>query len=197
MQNALPLSLLALGSYGREQLCLYSDIDLMIVYKDIKGYNTKEIIESLLSMVWDSGLKLGHRVHEVSDLLVASRDDHTIKTAMIESRFIFGSKFIWIETQNQLSLIRKEQQKEFIQTKLDEYQTRHKKYPIQMRANIKEGAGGMRDLNTVYWIASVLFQVSRVRDLVPEHISEKQYAKMMSQMEYIFKLRDALHIVAK
>ena len=197
MQNALPISLLALGSYGREQLCLYSDIDLMIVYKDIKGYNTKEIIESILSMAWDSGLKLGHRVHEVSDLLISSRDDHTIKTAMIESRFIFGSKFIWMETQNQLSLICKENQKEFIHTKLQEYQTRHKKYPIEMRANIKEGAGGMRDLNTVYWIASVLFQATRVRDLVPEHISEKQYAKMMSQMEYIFKLRAALHIVAK
>ncbi len=197
MQNALPISLLALGSYGREQLCLYSDIDLMIVYKDIKGYNTKEIIESILSMAWDSGLKLGHRVHEVSDLLLSSRDDHTIKTAMIESRFIFGSKFIWMETQNQLSLICKENQKEFIQTKLQEYQTRHKKYPIEMRANIKEGAGGMRDLNTVYWIASVLFQVTRVRDLVPEHLSEKQYAKMMNQMEYIFKLRAALHIVAK
>jgi len=197
MQNALPISLLALGSYGREQLCVYSDIDLMIVYKDIQGYNVKEIMESMLSMAWDSGLKLGHRVHEVSDLIDASRSDQTIKTAMIESRFIYGSKFILMETQTQLAFIRKENQKEFIQEKLQEYQMRHKKYPIEMRANIKSGAGGMRDLNTVYWIGSILHQVGRVRDLVPQHIGEKEYAKMMSHMEFIYRLRAALHIVAK
>ncbi len=197
MQNALPLTLLALGSYGREQLCVYSDIDLMIVYKDIPGYNTKAIMESLLSIAWDSGLKLGHRVHEVSDLLEASRSDHTIKTAMIESRFIYGSKFIWMETQNQLSLIRKENQKAFIETKLQEYHDRHKRYPIEMRANIKAGAGGMRDLNTVYWIGSVLHHASRVRDMVPEHIGEQEYNEMMKRMEFIFRLRAALHLVAK
>ncbi len=197
MQNALPITLLALGSYGREQLCVYSDIDLMIVYKDIPGYNSTAIMESILSMAWDSGLKLGHRVHEVSDLVDASRSDHTIKTAMIESRFIYGSKFIWMETQNQLTLIRKENQKAFIETKLQEYHNRHKRFPIEMRANIKEGAGGMRDLNTVYWIGSVLYQVGRVRDLVPQHIGEKEYTKMMNQIEFIFRLRAALHIVAK
>ena len=197
MHNALPLTLLALGSYGREQLCVYSDIDLMIVYKDIPGYNTKAIIESLLSMAWDSGLKLGHRVHEVSDLLEASRSDHTIKTAMIEARFIYGSKFIWMETQNQLTLVRKENPKAFIEIKLQEYHDRHKRYPIEMRANIKAGAGGMRDLNTVYWIGSVLHHASRVRDMVPAHIGEKEYTKMMKRMEFIFRLRAALHLVAK
>ena len=197
MQNALPISLVALGSYGREQLCVYSDIDLMIVYKDIPGYNTKGIMESLLSMAWDSGFKLGHRVHEVSDLLEASRSDQTIKTAMIESRFIYGSKFIWMETQTQLTLIKKENQKEFIQTKLQEYQRRHNKYPIEMRANVKDGEGGIRDLNTVYWIGSVLHQASRVRDMVPQHIGEKEYAMMMTHMEFIYRLRAALHIVAK
>ena len=64
--NQLPITLLALGSYGREQLSVYSDIDLMIVYKDIAGYNIKPIIEKILYISWDAGLKLGHRVHEVS-----------------------------------------------------------------------------------------------------------------------------------
>ncbi len=197
MQNALPLSLIALGSYGREQLCVYSDIDLLIVYKDIKGYNIKEIIESLLSIAWDSGLKLGHRVHEVSDLFQASQDDHTIKTALIESRFIYGSKFIWTETQRELNIIKKRDQKAFILEKLTELHERHKKYPISMRANIKEGAGGLRDVNTLYWIAAILHQVNRVRDLVPTYISEKSYAKMMQNVEFLYRLRVALHLSAK
>jgi len=197
MHNALPISLLALGSYGREQLCVYSDIDLMIVYKDIKGYNSKEIIESLLNMAWDIGLKLGHRVHEVSDLLAASRSDHTIKTAMIEARFIYGSKFIWMETEGELGHIRNEEQKTFIETKIAEYHERHKKFPIEMRANIKEGAGGIRDVNAVYWITTVLYHIRRVHDLVPQYISEEEYASMMENMEFIFRLRAALHLTAK
>jgi len=197
MQNALPIALVALGSFGREQLCVYSDIDLLIVYKDIKGYDHKSIIESMLSMAWDSGLKLGHRVHEVDDLFRASQSDQTIKTALIESRFIFGSKFIWIETQNRLTFIKKENQEVFIQAKLDEYHQRHKKHPISMRADIKNGSGGLRDLNTLYWVASVLHQVTRVKDLVPHFISEKAYSKMMKSVEFLFRLRSALHLVAK
>ena len=196
MQNALPITLVALGSYGREQLCVYSDIDLMIVYKEIPGYNTKAIIESLLSMIWDAGLKLGHRVHEVSDLIDASRSDQTIKSAMIESRFIYGSKFVWMETQNKLAAIKKENQHDFIEAKLQEYHDRHKKLPISMRADIKNGAGGLRDLNTVFWIATVLHQITRVKDLVPAIISEKEYIKMMKSIEFLFRLRSALHLSA-
>ncbi|TNF44306.1 MAG: nucleotidyltransferase, partial [Epsilonproteobacteria bacterium] len=62
MKNSIPLGLVALGSYGREQLCVHSDIDLMLVYKDIPGFNTKEMIEKILYILWDTGLKLGHRV---------------------------------------------------------------------------------------------------------------------------------------
>ena len=69
--NNVPISIIALGSYGREQLSIYSDIDIMIVYKDIKGYNLKEIIENYITMLWDLGLKIGHRVHEINDLFPA------------------------------------------------------------------------------------------------------------------------------
>ncbi|HIM93968.1 MAG TPA: nucleotidyltransferase, partial [Campylobacterales bacterium] len=62
LKNTLPITLLAMGSYGREQLCVHSDIDLMIVYKETKGYNTKEMIEKIIYILWDAGVKLGHRV---------------------------------------------------------------------------------------------------------------------------------------
>jgi [protein-PII] uridylyltransferase len=193
MQNSIPISLLALGSYGREQLSIYSDIDLLIVYKDIKGYNIKEIIESLLSMAWDSGFKLGHRVHEIDDLLPASREDHTIKSSIIESRFICGSKFIWIETQNKIQQIKQDNQEEFIKTKLEEFWQRREKYPIVLRANIKEGVGGLRDLNTIYWIATTLHNVKLVRDLIPM-IDENLYIRLIKSIEFLFRVRVALHL---
>ena len=104
--NNIPISIIALGSYGREQLSIYSDIDIMIVYKDLPGYNIKQIIENFITMLWDLGLKIGHRVHKLKDLFPASNEDITIKTAMLESRFITGSKFLWYETQNELNKIR-------------------------------------------------------------------------------------------
>ncbi|WP_457594639.1 DUF294 nucleotidyltransferase-like domain-containing protein, partial [Hydrogenimonas sp.] len=94
MRNSVPIALVALGSYGREQLCVYSDIDLMIVYKKTPGYNIEEIIEKILYIAWDAGFQLGHRVHEVSELPEVAQSDITIKTALIESRFIIGSNFI-------------------------------------------------------------------------------------------------------
>ncbi len=192
--NTLPITLLALGSYAREQMCVHSDIDLMIVYRDIKGYNIKEIIESLLSLAWDSGLKLGHRVHEIDELLKASRSDHTIKSAMIESRFIHGSKPLWYETQMRINYIKKDDQLSFIQAKLDEYSVRHNKYPIELRANIKDGSGGLRDINAVYWIGSVLHNnIRSVKDLVPI-IDEQKYITLIKSVDFLFRVRIALHI---
>ena len=105
MRSNIPIAFIALGSYGREQLCVHSDIDLMIVYEKNEGYNTAAIIEKFLYLAWDAGLKLGHRVHDVTDLLSASKEDITIKTAMMESRLIIGSPFTLSVTQNHLTAI--------------------------------------------------------------------------------------------
>jgi len=147
MKNSIPIALVALGSYGREQLCVHSDIDLMIVYKEIPGYNTKEMIEKILYILWDTGLKLGHRVHTVEELYEVSKTDITIKTALIESRFIEGSHFIWVDTENSIRNIRKDDPKTFIALKLEEQEKKHKKFPLTMEPNLKEGVGGFRDAN--------------------------------------------------
>ena len=100
MSSSLPITLIALGSYGREQLSVYSDIDLMLVYKKVDGYNIKPMLEKILYLAWDAGLKLGHRVHEVGELLEVSREDITIKTSLIEARMIVGSKSLWFEVEH-------------------------------------------------------------------------------------------------
>ncbi|RUM44036.1 MAG: hypothetical protein DSY46_06545 [Hydrogenimonas sp.] len=196
MRNSVPIALVALGSYGREQLCVYSDIDLMIVYKDIPGYNIKEIIEKILYIAWDAGFQLGHRVHEITELPDVSKTDITIKTALLESRFIIGSNFIWMETQRQLGLIRRDNTKDYVLAKLQETHIRHQKYPISMEPNIKEGIGGTRDANLVYWIASVRHNVFRLKELVGTIIDETDYAEYRSALEFIFRVRAALHLSA-
>jgi len=195
--NNIPISIVALGSYGREQLSIYSDIDIMIVYKDLPGYNIKNIIENFITMLWDLGLKIGHRVHEINDLFPASNEDITIKTAMLESRFITGSKYLWFESENILNKIRNYNKKEYILAKYEEMKQRHKKYPISMEPNIKDGFGGIRDSNTLLWINKVIFNYPNNSYLVPKYASEESFKKYRSALEFLFKVRVYLHLIAK
>ena len=194
MKNAVPVGLVALGSYGREQLCVYSDIDLMIVYKEIPGYHIKELIEKMLYILWDTGLKLGHRVHTVEELYEVSKTDITIKTALIESRFIEGSHAIWTETQNAIFKIRHDDPQRFIRLKLEEQVQKHKKFPLTMEPNLKEGVGGFRDANLVFWIGKVLYNVHTIKDLPEEIIKEKEYRPFRIALEFLFRVRSALHL---
>ena len=195
--NNIPITILALGSYGREQLSIYSDIDIMIVYKEVKGFNLREIIENFITMLWDLGLKIGHRVHEISDLFKASNEEITIKTAMLESRFIIGSKFLWFHIENELEKIRNYEKREYILAKYEEMKNRHKKYPISMEPNIKEGFGGIRDSNTLLWITKALFNYPNTSYLVPKYATMEEFKEYRSSLEFIFKVRVYLHLVAK
>jgi [protein-PII] uridylyltransferase len=196
MRGNIPIAFIALGSYGREQLCVHSDIDLMIVYEKNEGYNTAAIIEKFLYLAWDSGLKLGHRVHEVNDLLGASREDITIKTAMMESRFIIGSSFTWNATQNKLTKIRHDNQEAFIRAKIDEAQIRRNKFPFSMQPQIKEGVGGLRDSQLLYWVAKTLYGINNLKELTGSLFSDEQYREYRIALELLFRVRSALHLVS-
>lgn len=196
MRSSIPIAFIALGSYGREQLCVHSDIDLMIVYEKNDGYNTAAIIEKFLYLAWDAGLKLGHRVHEVNDLLGASREDITIKTAMMESRLIIGSPFTWSATQNRLTQIRHDNPKAFILAKIEEAEIRRRKFPFSMQPQIKEGVGGLRDSQLLYWIAKTLYGVTTLKELSGKLFSDDQYREYRIALELLFRVRSALHLLS-
>ena len=197
MSNNIPITLIALGSYGREQLCIYSDIDLMLLYEETSGYNIKAILEEFMTLAWDCGLKLGHRVHEINDVENAVKEDITIKTSLIESRIIYGSKLLWFSYQTVLSKIRKTDQKQFVEEKLEEHKQRLLKYPLQMEPNIKDGYGGMRESNMLFWFANIIYGTSNLKDLIGKVYTENEYKKYRIALEYIFQVRNALHVISK
>ncbi|MDD2640000.1 MAG: HD domain-containing protein [Arcobacteraceae bacterium] len=197
MGSSIPITLIALGSYGREQLCIYSDIDLMILYENIPGYNLKPMIEEFITIAWDCGLKLGSRVHELNDVEACVQEDITIKTSMIESRMIYGSKYLWFGYQNLLNKIRKTNKQQFILEKLEEHKQRLLKYPLKMEPNIKDGYGGMREANMMFWMANVLYGLDDTKNLIDKHFSEEEYRKYRIALEFIFQVRSMLHSIAK
>ena len=193
-KNAIPLTITAMGSYAREQLSPKSDIDIAFIYKNIPAYNTKELIEKMLYIMWDSGLKLGHRVHEISELESVAKSDITIKTALLESRFIDGSKYLWTDIDNQINRIRKDNQKDFILAKIQERRDMRAKFPLMMEPNLKEGVGGFRDANLAYWIGKLLYNIPRIKDLPKEIINENDYKNFRVALEFLFRVRAALHL---
>lgn len=195
--NSIPVVLVGMGSYGREELCVYSDIDLMVVYKAVPGYNIEPMIQSMLYLAWDAGIKLGHRTHKLEELVPASNQDLTIKTAMLESRFLCGSKLLWMETEREILKIQKWQKKEVIAQIVAANEERRAKHPMSMEPNIKEGVGGLRDANTLSWICKILFGSIRIRDRVPEIINEEEYREFRSSLEFLYRVRSALHLSAK
>jgi len=195
MSSSIPIAIVALGSYGREQLCVHSDIDLLIVYEKVDGYNTQLIIEKLFYLALDAGLKLGHRVHETSDLFKASDEDITIRTSLMESRLITGSPYTWHATQKQLNKIRLYKQKEFILAKIEEAQIRRKKYPTSMQPNIKESVGGLRDTQLLFWVAQTIYGVSKLRELSQILFSDEEYKEYRIALELLYRVRSALHLI--
>jgi [protein-PII] uridylyltransferase len=194
--STLPIAFVALGSFGREQAAPHSDVDLMIVYKEVKGYHLRPLIERVLYLAWDAGFHLGHRVHEVGELEEAAASDITIKTAIIEGRFFFGSRFLWVEIENALNRIRLSDRDRFVEAKLAEYAKRHREKPISMEPDLKEGVGGLRDSNTLFWIARTFFGVSSNKDLAGGLISEEAYRDYRQALDFIYRLRSGLHLIA-
>ncbi len=197
MRNNIPITFIALGSYGREQLCVHSDIDLMIIYEECDGFNTQHIIEKFLYLAWDAGLKLGHRVHELGDLQQASKEDITIKTAFSESRFITGSNFLWMRSTRELNKIRRQDQKEFILAKMEESRIRREKFPSSMQPNIKESIGGLRDAHLLFWLAHTVYGCQNLKDLSGNLFNEEEYKEYRIALELLFRVRSALHLIAK
>lgn len=197
MSTAIPISLVALGSYGREQLCIYSDIDIMILYENVEGYNLKKLMEEFITLAWDCGLILGSRVHELKEISNAVKEDITIKSSILESRIIFGSKILWYEYGNILTKIRKTNQKEFVLKKLEEHKQRLLKYPLKMQPNIKDGFGGIRESNMMYWMANILYGITNTKNLIGKEFTEEEYRKYRQALEFIFQVRNALHNIAR
>jgi [protein-PII] uridylyltransferase len=193
----IPITLTAMGSFGREELCVYSDIDLMIVYKDIEGYNIEPIIESMLYLAWDAGLKLGHRVHKVDELFEASNSDLTIKTAMLESRFLCGSNFLWMQIGDELKKIAKHNLSDFAKEITKVYYDRRKANPLKMEPDIKNGVGGLRASHTIRWLSRAILNRAKLKELIPTYISEKEFKEYRTALEFLYRVRSALHLSAK
>ena len=195
------LSLLAVGGYGRGEMAPYSDVDLLFLtpYKITPW--AESVIESTLYILWDLHLKVGHASRTVRECLRLGRDDFTIRTALLEHRYLAGDTELADKLDRRLwSDLFSGTEAQFIEAKLKERSQRHRRQGGQryvLEPNVKEGKGGLRDLQTLYWIAKYVSQVGRTEDLITTGIfRESEMASFHEAEDFLMAVRAQLHLIA-
>lgn len=196
------LSICATGGYGRFALAPSSDIDLLFIRPTKDASWAESVIEYMLYMLWDMGLKIGHASRTIAECLRAAKEDFTIRTAVLETRYICGDKDLYEDLEKRLrNEIFHNTGAEFIAAKLKERDTRHtrsgeSRYMVE--PNIKDGKGGLRDLHTMFWIAKYLHNVdaNRYDDYIEKNIFTKEQVRVFRESaEFLWTVRCHLHFL--
>nr|WP_235820458.1 [protein-PII] uridylyltransferase [Falsiruegeria litorea] len=193
------IAVMAVGGYGRGEMAPFSDVDLLFLtpYK-ITAW-AESVIESMLYMLWDLRLKVGHSSRTIKDCLRLGAEDFTIRTAMLEQRFLAGHAPLAKELDERLKTeLFKGSGQEFIEAKLAERDLRHRKQGerYMVEPNVKEGKGGLRDLQSLYWIAKYLYSVQDVEELVPLGLfTPDEFDTFVQAESFLWAVRSHLHLV--
>ena len=190
----------AVGGYGRATLAPGSDIDLLfLVPADGDGWAAK-VVEGMLYVLWDLRLKVGHSTRSVAECLRYARDDMTIRTALLEARRILGDPALFEDMRDRFDReVVSGTPAEFVAAKLTERDSRvaragRSRYLVE--PNVKDGKGGLRDLNTLFWIAKYVYRVRDASELVQAGLfSRKEYRLFIRCEEFLWRVRCHLHFM--
>jgi len=170
--EATPLVVMALGGYGRGELHPLSDVDLMVVYDGEMSPYVQRMMQELLYSLWDLGLHVGHSLRSLDDCVAMARTDFPSRTSMQEARFLAGERRLFARFQRVLreNVFRRDFG-QFLETTLVERDARYRKHgasPYIGEPNVKESAGGLRDMHTAMWLGAAKFGARTLRELTDE-----------------------------
>ena len=192
------LALLAVGGYGRGALAPFSDVDLLFLRPYKQTPFAESVIEYMLYALWDLGFKVGHASRTVEECLRLSREDFTIRTAILEARHLSGDEAL---SKDLLKRFRREvcdgTGPEFVAAKLKERDERHARAGASrylVEPNVKEGKGALRDLNTLFWIAQYLHPAERPTEIVRlEQFTPREVRAFIRAFDFLWAVRAHLH----
>ncbi len=190
--------LTAVGGYGRGELAPHSDIDLLFLVPYKPTPRAEQVPEYVLYMLWDLGLKVGHATRSIPDCIRLSKADQTICTAILETRYIWGEKALYNDLRERFrSQVVAGSQTQFVEAKLAERDQRHHRMGDSryvLEPNIKYGKGGMRDLQTMFWIAKYLYRVDDAAGLVRHNVlTQAEAAGFDRAQRFFWNVRCHLH----
>ncbi|MBN2126384.1 MAG: [protein-PII] uridylyltransferase [Deltaproteobacteria bacterium] len=195
-----PFALVALGSYGRRELCLGSDVDLMVIHEDTLSPQTERFVARLLYPLWDARLEVGHSVLTIPECLALARKDFRVLTSLMDGRFLLGSRDFYRFFDEAFQEVLDRERDAFIREFLLYREKREKKYGDQgyfVEPDIKEGLGGLRDLHFMAWLARICFHFKRLHQIkrFPE-FSHFALERLHHSEDLLLRVRNHLHLLA-
>jgi [protein-PII] uridylyltransferase len=201
-----PLSVAATGGYGRGVLAPFSDIDLLFLTEAQPGPIALRVVEYMLYFLWDLGLKVGHATRSVADCLGEAQGDAVIRTSLLDARRITGDAALFEDFSTRfLAACAESGAAGYFAAKILERTQRHTRYgdsPFLVEPNIKDGRGGLRDLQTLYWMARYVFRIRNLMTLAEvEHasgglITQREGRLALRSWEFLWTVRLHLHYVS-
>jgi len=195
------IALVAVGGYGRGTLAPGSDIDLLFLLPWKQTPWGEQVMEYILRLLWDTGLKVGHATRNLQQTIHMARQDMTVRTTLLEMRFLAGNRALFHDLTRRFEAdVIKGTAAEFIRAKLLERDRRHKKagetrYLVE--PNVKQSKGGQRDLQTLFWITKYYYRIRSLANLVKIGVLSRQEARIFRKADnFLWSVRAHMHFVA-
>ncbi|MEM9253964.1 MAG: [protein-PII] uridylyltransferase [Pseudomonadota bacterium] len=196
--ESFPVSLIAVGGYGRGELHPHSDIDILILLGN--GAEHPAGLSEFLTLLWDIGLDIAHSVRSISECVAQAREDITVLTNLLETRILRGSGEFLAEVKNRTATEYMWSSKEFFQAKLHEQNERHHKFAdteYNLEPNLKSSPGGLRDVQVIGWIAERHFGLPSLQDIRDEDsLNRDEMEILLNGRDFMWQVRYALHMIA-
>src|SRR5271157_5743165 len=195
------MAVIATGGYGRGLLAPGSDIDLLFIMPYKQTAWGESVAETLLYCLWDMGLKVGHATRSVNECIRQAKADMTIRTALLESRYLFGDAGLYAELQARFEKeVVQGTAADFVAAKLAEREERirragQSRYLVE--PNVKDGKGGLRDLHTLFWIAKYVYRVREREQLIDHGVYDpREYRRFRRCADFLWAVRCHMHFLA-
>jgi [protein-PII] uridylyltransferase len=193
------LALVAVGGYGRGELHPSSDIDIMVLLPKSDSSDWQPDIERFLTFLWDIGLEVGHSVRSIDDCQRESLADISVATTLFEARLLAGPEPLFAGMRRALAPDRLWSSQDFFEAKVKEQTERHHRYfdtAYNLEPNVKSSPGGLRDIQTIGWVAKRHFGTDTLDELVPHgFLTRDELRKLQAAQSFLWKVRFGLHML--
>ena len=200
INGTLDASLVAVGGYGREEMHPASDVDLLLLLATEPHKENQDTLSDFVTQLWDLGLDIGHSVRTLEECVEEAKNDLTVITNLIEARYLCGNKALFEKLQTSITKDKIWSSAEFFEAKLEEQKKRYKRFgdtAYRVEPNLKDGPGGLRDIQTIGWIFLREFGVRSLKTLSTSKevtlLSLDEYHDLIESRDFLWKVRFVLH----
>ncbi len=197
-----PYAMIALGGYGRQEQCLHSDIDFLLLFKKNVPPESEQLIQEIIYPLWDLGFEVGHATRSIKDCLSLAANDFDVLTALLDARFLCGMSTLYTELRERLNnYLTDARAKKVVSALITSNTDRHEHFgdsSYLLEPNLKEGQGGLRDYHTMLWIGRITANIIQPRDLEYNgYLSHEEYKELETALAFIWNVRNHLHALTQ